>query len=317
MRETERIKESLKSLPKYSLSKEQRQNILSKLQQNRTHQGNRFKPAAAILFLSVILLILVFSLLEGGIGREIAQEESQSLQMKTSMEDKAESYTELESVSQGQSFILPDTKQEVFGLEGRVGILNPFDYFVAEDPRRVAKLMIFFWGNPEKLAGKEYEIEAANHNESLLLSKGVLSQQGLNGDDAHILTSFTPFPEEGLWQLSFYVDGQLFDKFSLKVLPPFPKSEHYTLEKSPKEMEIGNKTNITIESSGKDKEKIDVQLINENGKSVSEHIFVQETKQIDASTNSSIYIYGGKLSFPEKGIWKLKIDGEETGSFEN
>lgn len=317
MREMEQIKESLKSLPKYSLTKEQRQNILSKLQQNRTHQRNRFKPAAAILSLSAILFILAFSLLEGGIGSETAKEESQSFQMKTSMEDKTESFTDLESVPQGQSFILPDTKQEVFGMEGKVGILNTFDHFVAEDPRRVAKLMIFYWGNPEKLAGKEYEIEAANHNESLQLSKGVLSQQGLNGDDAHILTSFTPFPEEGLWQLSFYVDGQLFDKFSLKVLPPFPKTEYYTLEKSPKEMEVGKKTDITIESSGKDKEKIDVQLINENGKSVSEHIFVQETEQMDASTNSPIYIYSGKLTFPEKGIWKLKIDGEETGSFEN
>ncbi len=317
MRETEQIKESLKSLPKYSLSKEQRQNISSKLRQNRTHRRSRFKPAAAILSLSAILVILAFSLLEGGMGREIAQEESQSLQMKTPMEDKAESYTELEGVSEGQLFLLTDTKQEVFGLEGRVGILNTFDHFVAKDPRRVAKLMIFFWGNPEKLAGKEYEIEAANHNESLLLSKGVLSQQGLHGDDAHILTSFTPFPEEGLWQLSFYVDGQLFDQFSVKVLPPFPKSKHYTLEKSPKEMEIGKKTEITIESSEKDKEKIDVQLINGQGKTISEHSFVQETEQMDASTNSLIYIYGGKLSFPEKGIWKLKIDGEETGSFEN
>ena len=82
-------------------------------------------------------------------------------------------------------------------------------------------------------------------------------------------------------------------------------------------MDIRKETDMTIESSGKDKKKIGVQLLNEDGKTVSEHTFVQETEHIDASTNSPIYIYGGKLSFPEKGTWKLKIDGEETGSFEN
>ncbi|VEF47882.1 Uncharacterised protein [Bacillus freudenreichii] len=316
MRETEQIKESLKSLPKYSLTKEQQQNILLKLQQNRTYQRKSFKPAAAIISFSAILMIFAFSLFEGGLGSETAKEESQSIQMESSMEDKAVSFIDFESIPKGRAFILPDTKQEVIGIKGKLGILNTFDHFVAEDPRRVAKLMIFFWGNPEELAGKEYEIEAANNNESILLSHGILST-GLNGDDAHVLTQFTPFTEEGLWQLSFYVDGQLFDQFSLEVLPPFPKTENYTLEKSPKEMEIRKETDIIIESSRKDKKSIEVQLINENGKTVSEHTFVQETEHIDGATNIPIYLYGGKLSFPEKGIWKLKIDGEETGSFEN
>ncbi|WP_144460278.1 hypothetical protein [Siminovitchia fortis] len=315
MRETEQIKESLKSLPKYSLSKKQRQNILSKLQQDSTYKRKSFKPAAAIGSLSVILFILVFSQFGGNFIQELAMN-SESSEMESSIADKAEMSLDMEYAAEGRTFTLPDTKQEVFGIEGKVGILNVFDHFVAEDPRRVAKLMIFFWGNPEELAGKDYEIEAANNNERIILSEGILSE-GLYGDDAHVLTQFTPFPEEGLWQLSFYVDGQLFDKFSLEVLPPFPKTENYTLEKSPKEMEIRKETDMTIESSGKDKKKIGVQLLNEDGKTVSEHTFVQETEHIDASTNSPIYIYGGKLSFPEKGTWKLKIDGEETGSFEN
>lgn len=316
MRETEQIKESLKSLPKYSLSNEHRKNILSKLQENRPRQRNSLKPATAIISLSAILFILAFSLFEGGLGTEIANEESQSIHMESSMEDKAESFADLEGVPHGQSFVLPDTKQEVIGIEEKVGILNTFDHFVAEDFRRVAKLMIFFWGTPEDLAGKKYEIEAANESERILLSKGILSP-GLNGGDAHILTQFTPFTKEGLWQLIFYVDGQLFDEFSLEVLPPFPKTENYKLEKSPKETEVRKETDITIESSRKDKKRIDVQLINEDGKTVSKHIFVQEADHIDGATNRPIYLYGGKLSFPDKGIWKLKIDGEETGSFEN
>ncbi|GIN19912.1 hypothetical protein [Siminovitchia fordii] len=315
MRETEPIKESLKSLPKYSLSKEQRLTILFKLQENRPNKEKNFKPAVTFVSLLVILFILVFSQFRGKLIQELAMNKESS-EMESSMVNMEETFLDKEYAEKGRFFTLPDTKQEVFGIEGKVGILNVFDHFVAKDARRVAKLMILFWGNPEELAGKDYKIEAANNNKSVMLSEGVLLM-GLNDDDAHVLTEFTPFPDEGLWQLSFYVDGQLFDEFSLEVLPPFPKTENYILEKSPKEMEILKETDMTIESLGKNKKKIDVQLLSEDGKIVSEHTFVQEAEHIDGLSNSPVYIYAGKLSFPEKGYWMLKIDGEKTQRFEN
>ena len=63
------------------------------------------------------------------------------------------------------------------------------------------------------------------------------------------MTSFPPFPAEGEWQLSFYLENQLFEAFTIEVLPPFPKTEEYTLISHPMELTVGKGNEITIESS--------------------------------------------------------------------
>lgn len=216
------------------------------------------------------------------------------------------------------SFPLQDSPQNVIGIEGKIGILGP-DNFVAEDTRRGAKLMLYYWSDPESLVGKEYKVEAINsYGEKLLLSEGVLAA-GLYSEDAHILTSFPAFTTEGEWQISFYVEEELFEAFRIEVLPPFPKSEHYVLLDSPKEIQIGETTNVLIESSIGEKESIEVLLVNSNGDEIVQRSSFQNDQNpvIDAVNGQRLFHYEGEIKFPKEGSWYLEIDGEKTQVFEN
>ena len=48
-----------------------------------------------------------------------------------------------------------------------------------------------------------------------------------------------------------------------------------------------------------------------------ETIFQGESTAIDGGGSGTIYYYKGKITLKEQGTWKLLIDGEETGLFEN
>ena len=138
----------------------------------------------------------------------------------------------------------------------------------------------------------------------------------LKDEDAHTLTSFPPFTTDGKWKLSFFVGGNLHGEFTLNVLPPFPKTKHYTLSNSPKELNISEESAITIEGS-KDKNEIKVKLLNENGEIIKEKTFKQDSMVIDASTSEPVYLYNGEIELPKKGTYSLSIDGEETTPFKN
>lgn len=213
------------------------------------------------------------------------------------------------------SFTLPDRDQNVIGLDGKIGILGP-ENFVAEDTRRVAKLMLYYWGNPESLVGKEYKVEAMNiYGETLLLSEGVLSA-GLYSEDAHILTSFPAFTGEGEWQLSFYVEENLFEAFRIEVLPPLPKTENYILLDAPIEIPVGKTHELIIENRSGEEQSIEVQLMNSKGIIEQESIF-QLDPNAPYDNQGTIYHYHGNITIPEKGEWSLVIDGEQTQLFEN
>ena len=213
------------------------------------------------------------------------------------------------------SFTLPDRDQNVIGLDGKIGILGP-ENFVAEDTRRVAKLMLYYWGNSESLVGKEYKVEAMNiYGETLLLSEGVLSA-GLYSEDAHILTSFPAFTGEGEWQLSFYVEENLFEAFRIEVLPPLPKTENYILLDAPKEIPVGKTHELIIENRSGKEQSIEVQLMNSKGIIEQESIF-QLDPNAPYDNQGTIYHYHGNIIIPEKGEWSLVIDGEQTQLFEN
>ncbi|MBS4176258.1 hypothetical protein [Lederbergia citrea] len=301
MKDFKQIQEHLRNLPKYSLKNEQKQKILVKLQQKQRTPS--FRPILSIV--AVFMILIVFLLTEYTV-REDLFVPKQSQLPKIELNPQA-----------GKIFVLPDTKQEVIGVEGKVAILKVFNHIVAEDPRRISKLMIYYWGNSEKIAWNNYRIEAMNKNaEKITLAEGKLNSS-LYSKEAHTLTSFTPFPKEGEWQLSFYVDDSLFGEFTLEVLPPFPKTKHYILSDSPKEIKPGVETEISIESTWEDKKDIEVQLINNKGKIVEQKTFSQVGQYIDSATLKPLYAFQGKLMFPKKGIWTLVIDGEKTETFSN
>lgn len=177
--------------------------------------------------------------------------------------------------------------------------------------------MLYFWGDPLKLINKKYRVEAVNgYNEKINLSEGVLYSP-LNAEDAHTLTSFSPFSMEGKWQLSFFVEEQLFEEFTIEVLPPFPKTDHYTLMDSPTEIKVGKEVEINIESFTMSKKEIAVQLVDKRGNTVANEKFILSDHYVNASNSNVVKIYSGKIKFPERGTWRLIIDGEKTNPFKN
>lgn len=205
---------------------------------------------------------------------------------------------------------------KVIGVEGKIGILVSSEQFVAEDPRRGSKLMLYFWGDSSELVGKNYRVEAKNtYSHELQLSEGILDSP-MYTEDAHTLTSFPAFPMEGKWQLSIFVEDQLFEEFTLNVLPPFPKTENYTFSDSPMEIKVGKEVEVFIEGTLDSGKEIKVKLKNSKGRIVSEQNFKQEGI-FTTTTGVPTYHYNGSIEFPERGTWELEIDGQKTAPFTN
>jgi hypothetical protein len=307
MKDIQTIQDELKEFPKYSLSNVQKQRVLLALKQQQTSTFIKKKSAFFKPLVSCVAIILVLFTLIISEYPNIKNWGSTSSNLNKNQVDL--------NAMEGDSFEL-ENRYKVIGVQNKVALLDVFGNFVAEDKLRVAKLMVYFWGNPDELIGEEYRIEGMNsYGEKFLLSEGTLSA-ALYNEDAHTLTSFPPFRTDGKWKLSFFVGGNLHGEFTLNVLPPFPKTKHYTLSISPKELNINEESAITIEGS-KDKNEIKVKLLNENGKIIKEKTFKQDSMVIDASTSEPVYLYNGELELPKKGTYSLSIDGEETTPFKN
>lgn len=300
MRKMKSLQENLKNLPKYSLSENQKNKIILALNQEaRSRKKVRIKrPIFAFIVISVLAFVLIFS----------SESNSWLQELKLSFQPQIEL-----NATEAKAF---KNSHDIIGIEGKVGIF-PNVQFVAEDARRGAKLMLYFWGDPSKLINKKYRVEAVNrYNEKINLSEGILYSP-LKAEDAHTLTSFSPFSVEGKWQLSFFIEEQLFEEFTVDILPPFPKTDHYTLVDSPTEIKVDKEVEINIESFAASKKEITVQLVDKRGNVVANEEFVLTDYYINASDSNTIQIYSGKIKFPERGTWRLIIDGEKTKPFKN
>lgn len=289
MEEFKKLQEELKKLPKYSLEIDQKAKVLQSLKtkQNAPRKTFFFAPIFTVIGICSVLFFLFFT-----------NEDASNL-----------------SAQQGVMFTLPDRDQEVLGIEGQVGILSLNGQFIAEDVRRGGKLMLYFWGDPNTLVGKNFLVDAENRKgKKVELARGTLSA-GLYGEDAHTLTSFVPFPTAGEWLLTFYVEDEPLEAFSITVFPPFPQTEHYTLIDSPMELPVGEVVELYIESTIGEKEEIGVQLLDMKGNIKEETIFQRSSSGFRNS--QEIYIYEGVLMFQELGAWRLVIDGEQTPLFNN
>lgn len=301
MKESENLKDKLKKLPKYELSHKQKAEIIHALKEGK-QEKKRFvslKPLIAFTFILLIVGVLIFSMESNPILNDVMHSTKPKIQLTAP-----------------KATVFNNEPYEVVGVEDKVGILM-HERLVANDDRRSAKLMLYFWGDPSKLIDKNYRVEAVNeNNDKMILSKGKLDSPVAN-EDAHTLTSFPAIPTSGTWQFSFYVDNHLFEEFTIDVLPPFPKTENYQLLTSPPEISHGKKKEVYIESLLGKKQEIEVIVVNSNGEYVYEELFTQSSEAIDSKTGQSVYLYSGFLVIPDLGTWTLKIDGEQTESFEN
>ncbi|MEK5037207.1 hypothetical protein [Sporosarcina sp. FSL K6-3457] len=294
------LQKNLRNLPKYTLNEEQKERISLALQKG-------MKPRKKVQFVKPFI---AFTLICATVFILILSNDSSFNGLKQLFLPQVELTSQ-----QAVTFNLTNSIYEVTGIEGKVAMLFN-GQFVAEDVRRGSKMMLYFWGDPPELIDKNFRVEARNtYNEKIVISEGVFNGFLFDEDVQQILTSFTPFPAEGEWQLSFYLDDQLFEVFTIEVLPPFPKTEEYSLISHPMELTVGKETEITIESSVESDKGIEVKLLNTKGRIVSEHIFDQVGSSIAAGED--MYHYNGNIIFPEQGTWTLLINGEKTKPFKN
>lgn len=301
MKRLDRLQEDLNTLPTFTLSDEQKENIKLKIKKEAKNKKRVefLKPAISIIAICSIAFFLFIASNED--SRQWIQHAFQPTILLTAPEGK----------------VFTAGPYEVLGVEDKVGLLVMNHQFIAEDPRRNAKIMLYFWGTSDEVVGNNYRVEAMNRwNELFTLAEGTIGSPMEHTDVQRSVTSFLPFPSDGEWQLSFYVENQLFGEFTHTVLPPLPKTQHYTLTEHPLEIPIGDQVPIGIYGT-KDEKEIVVKLVDEKGKLVSEEIFIQHSSGIDATTLSPVYYYEGQIKFPKKGKWFLEIDGEKSKSFTN
>ncbi len=302
MNKTKHIEEKLRELPKPSLTEVQKARILNQIQsRSSSRKRHYYRPLLAIFAACTAFFLLVLS---------------EFPEMKTAVQHLFQPEIKL-TAPEAEVFTLENRSEyQVLGLKNKVALLFGGEYFVAEDKMRTAKMFISYWGNPESLVSKNYRVVAMNkHSEKMTLSTGTLSS-GVYNEDAHALTSFPSFPSEGKWQLSFFVEDRLHGEFTVDVLPPFLKTEHYTVLEHPNELEAGLYTISNIETV-LDKKSVQVDLLDRNGEIVSSSTFTQDGKFINAETGENLYHLRGALQLPGTGTWTLIIDGEKTKAFKN
>ena len=305
MKRIENLQEKLKNLPTFTLNNEQKNKIIFALKNKRKTKKKMklFVPYISFIVICAIAFLLFIS--DGNEGTTWIDGVKQAFQSQVELTAK-------------EGVVFTHSSYKVIGSKEKLGILVSNEQFVAEDSRRGAKIMLYYWGDTTEFAGRSFRVEDRNtYNKKITLSEGDFDGFLLGEDVQQILTSFIAFPTDGKWELSFLVNEQLFEKFTLEVLPPFPKTKSYELMDSPMETKVGKETEINITSISGDKKEIEVKLLNEKGDMVSEHIFIQDGEFIDAATSQTMYNYVGKMEFVEKGTWKLVIDGEKTNSFSN
>lgn len=305
MKRVENLQESLKKLPKYTLNDEQKEKISLVLKRE-------MKPRKRVDFVKPFI---AFALICATVFAIVLSSDSERNNWFNELRQSFRPQVEL-TAQQVETFNLADSNYEVTGIEGKVGMLFN-GQFVAEDARRGAKMMLYFWGDSSELAGKKYSVEARNtYNEKIMISEGDFDGFLFGENIQQILTSFQPFPTEGEWQLSFHMDNQLFAEFIIGVLPPLPKTENYTLVNHPMELTVGDENVLVIESSVESEKGIEVELLNMDGSIVSEQVFIQDGT-FSAALGGYIYHYRGDIKFPEHGTWTLLINGEKTQPFKN
>jgi len=303
MKELEWLDHELKQSPKYTLDDKKKTRVLNVLKNHNNKKQKKLwlKPVAAIIFafsLIGVILLNQFDLFHQGKNGHHLE-------------------TIMFSSPKGERFIVEEHNYTAIGIQGKIGILDTFENFVANDKRRVSKIMLYFWGNSEKLVNKKFRVEAkSDQNENITLAKGMLMGP-LYSEDAHTLTSFQPFTHEGTWELSFYIEDQRYSAFTVEVLPPLPKTKDFTLLESPKEIGVGKESVLNLEGTTKKDEGVEVQLLDEEGNVLDHSVFIQDVMYYDSETLNEVFGYTGTLTFPYKGTFILEIDGERTKPFQN
>lgn len=162
----------------------------------------------------------------------------------------------ISKAQEGDYFALKDENGQAiyvesnFGIPNKVSLLAPQNW-VAKDKRSVAKMMIFLWGKYSNFSNKPLNVDAVHVKTGVIEHLATTQVSGgINGADAHALTSFEQFPFAGVWNLQFRIGERMVGEFSIYVKEPYITIGNSTLMISAEDLYAGFYENEIIEVEG-------------------------------------------------------------------
>ncbi|MEK5389022.1 hypothetical protein NSQ59_01375 [Margalitia sp. FSL K6-0131] len=204
------------------------------------------------------------------------------------------------------------SKNDVRGIKGKIGILDT--EIIAKDPRTVAKMFWYVWGDPNELVSKKLKATATHEatGEKFVVNETEL-QGPVYGENASALTIFKPFPKKGLWKIDVSIDGHSYGSIVVNVKAPNISTKTTRFNLSRDDVKVGLSEEISLEVKGEKRESI----INVEATYIKDKNHLLNFPYIryapfNYTTGDTYTGYLGKLKLDKPGKWKISVLGEST-----
>lgn len=289
----------MKELPAYELNGEQKTRVIKGIREQKTSRrrfGFSFQRAGLLGALFAVLIIVPVLFLE---NMELPETNSSA---------------GVERAEIGEYFALfneagdPIYLDSNYGISGKVSLLLPVE-LVAEDYRGVSKIMVYLWGNPDDLINKDIKIDGVHVESGFTQEMASFTlSNGMNGSDAHALTSFKPFEKHGYWNLKFiYREGTL-GEFSVYVKEPYVEIGKATLMISKEDLVAGTFEDVNLEVEGEDlPEQVKLRLFSLEDGTAEVFTFSDRMDFIKATTAKKASIFTGDIVLKKSGKYRITV----------
>jgi hypothetical protein len=289
----------MRRFPKYDMTFNEQQRLLANIKREIAHAERQKKRTSIIISMAAALFVLFFPIY-------IFTQTNIEFQQKEKAQDWTLSPT-FDLLNKDGSVVYHNA---VRGVKGKIGFLENGMKIVAGDQESVAKMFWYVWGKEQQLIGKTLRATATHKEtgESFLLNETTL-QAPLYGENASALTSFQPFPKEGIWKLDIHIDGKYFASIVIDVLPEYIQTKQATFYLTSDELYTGLKQNIMLKVDGKRQEdKLTVKAVYNRTHQLS---FTYKKSAVYYTTSRQpVTLYEGKLTLDRAGEWKITVLNE-------
>lgn len=287
----------MKEFPAYELNEEQKNSIMMRIREQTPPRKKSSFPFQQMGVLGALFAILIIAPVLFLINRELPETNSSV--------EKAEIGEYFALVNEAGEPIYADSN---YGIPGKVSLQLPTE-LVAEDYRGVAKIMVYLWGNSDDLLNKDMKIEGVHVDSGYTQEMASFTvSNGMNGSDAHALTSFKPFEKQGYWNLKFIYENETFGEFSVYVKEPYVEIDQATLMISKEDLAAGSFEDVKIEIEGENlPEQVKLSLFSLEDSSEEVFTFSARTDYIKASTAKKISVFTGDIVLKKSGKYRITV----------
>ncbi|MBS4194184.1 hypothetical protein [Lederbergia citri] len=287
----------MKELPSYELNEEQKTRIIKAILEKKSPRrrfGFSFQRAGVLGALFALMLIVPVLFLE---NMELPETNSSEGVEKAEIGEYFALFNEA-----GKQIYLDSN----FGIPGKVSLLLPVE-LVAEDYRGISKIMVYLWGNPDDLVNKDMKIEGVHVDSGITQEMASFTlSNGMNGSDAHALTSFKPFEKQGYWNLKLINKEGTFGDFSVYVKEPYVEIGKATLMISKEDLVAETFEDVNLEVEGEDlPEQVKLRLFSlEDGTT---EVFTFSDRMDFIKSAKKVSIFTGDIVLKKSGKYRITV----------